>query len=143
MLQKESVAAGEGPPQHPLEPVGSLPERLERQIRARVDRNRPRPAGSTGWRLADLVRAGTAFGGALAGRRSLGREDRTVLGTVAVGVLVLAGLSMAFPWVVGWLIAIILGWLGLVLGTRAFLQARQARAEEQELERDMESTGGG
>jgi hypothetical protein len=52
-------------------------------------------------------------------------------------------MSMAFPWVVGWLIAIILGWLGLVLGTRAFLQARQARAEEQELERDMESTGGG
>ena len=142
MLQKESVAAGGGPPKHPLEPVGSLPERLERQIRARVDRNRPRAAGSTGWRLADLVRAGTAFGGALAGRRSLGREDRTVLGTVAVGVLVLAGLSMAFPWVVGWLIGIILGWLGLVLGTRAFLQARQARAEEQELERDMESTGG-
>ena len=48
----------------------------------------------------------------------------------------LAALAMMFPWVVGWVIGIILGWLGLVLGTRAYLQARRARAEEDGLEGD-------
>jgi len=140
LLGEATGAVGREPPMHPLEPVGSLPERLERQIRAQVGRTRSGSSGSTGWRLADLVRAGTVFGGALAGRRPLGREDRTVLGTVAIGVLVVAGLAMAFPSAVGWVIAVIMGWLGLVLGTRAYLQSRRARAEESELERDP---GGG
>ena len=35
-------------------------------------------------RLAQLVRAGVSFSDALAGHRILGREDRTILGTVAI-----------------------------------------------------------
>ncbi|HZD05375.1 MAG TPA: phospholipase D-like domain-containing protein, partial [Longimicrobiales bacterium] len=112
------AAGGEAePPKHPLEPEGTLPERLERQIRAQVGKTRYGGSGSTGWRLADLVRAGTAFGDALAGHRPLGREDRTVLGTVAGGVMVLAVLSAIFPRAVGWTFAVVLGWLGLVVGT--------------------------
>ena len=55
-----------------------------------------------------------------------------MLGTVAVGVLVGALLFALFPTVVGWVFAVVLAWLGLVLGTRAFIQARRARREETE-----------
>ncbi len=37
--------------------------------------------------MAPLVRAGSLLGGALAGNRPLGREDRTVLGTLSVAIL--------------------------------------------------------
>ena len=70
-----------------------------------------------------------AFGTAIAGHRPLGREDRTVVGTVSVAALVAAGLFALFPAVLGWTLAILLGWLGLVTGVRAFLEARKARLE--------------
>jgi len=123
------------PPRHSLEPEGTLPERLEKQIRAQVQR---RWTGSNRLRLADLVRAGAIFGDAIAGHRPLGREDRTVLGTTAAMALVVAAFAVIFPWVIGWIFALILGWLGLVLGTRAFLQARRAGAEERQLETYLE-----
>ena len=112
-------------PVAPLDPQGSLPERLTREIRSRE--TGVREAGGRGLRISDVVRAGSIFGDALAGHRPLGREDRTVLGTVAVFVLPLAVLAAIFPQVAGWSLAVVLGWLGGTAGARAALEARKAR----------------
>ena len=77
-----------------------------------------------------MVRAGEALGGALAGNRSLGREDRTVLGALSIAILALGFVAALMPSVVGWIVAISAGWLGLTTGARAYLQARRARLEE-------------
>ena len=103
-----------------LDPPQTLQERLE-ELRKR--------SGSTGWRLADLVRAGSAFGEAIAGHRVLGREDRTVLGTVSVLVLLVATFAAFFPSVIGWMLAVVGGWFGIVLAARSVYQAREARRE--------------
>jgi cardiolipin synthase len=116
------------PPKTPLDPQGTLSERLERQIRTGGGSK----GGSASRRMAALARVGSVFGTAIAGHRPLGREDRTVLGTVSAVVLLSAALFALVPTVVGWALAIVLAWLGLVMGTRAFLQARNARREERE-----------
>jgi cardiolipin synthase len=112
------------PPKASLEPTGTLGERLERELRG------IRASGSSGWRLADLMRAGSVFGTAIAGHRPLGREDRTLLGTVSAVTLGVALLFAIFPNVFGWAIAVLLAWLGIVTGVRAFMEAREARIEE-------------
>jgi Na+/H+-translocating membrane pyrophosphatase len=66
----------------------------------------------------------------LAGDRTLGREDRTVLGTVSVFIIALAVFAAALPVVVGWIVAFVAGWFGLTTAIRAYLQARRANAEE-------------
>jgi cardiolipin synthase len=118
-----------------LDPQGSVQERLTRELRSGS------PVGR-GFRLSDVVRAGSIFGDALAGHRPLGREDRTVLGTVAVFVLPLAVLSAIFPRVAGWTLAVLLGWFGGTAGVRAALEARRARrAREAEMEPGTEGDG--
>ncbi len=109
-----------------LDPEGTLPERIQRELRAGV-------VPGTGWRMADFVRAGSVFGGALAGRRPLGREDRTVLGLVAMVALPVALLSAWVPVVAGWILAVILAWLGGVAAIRAGLEGRRARKEAREM----------
>ena len=118
-------------PKAPLEPHQSLPWLPHRPPGGKRGKG-------TGWKLANLVRASTTLGSAIAGNRALGREDRTILGTVA---LLLIGLALAagfFPAAFGWLVAVIAGWLGLVTGVRAFVQARQARLEERKLQQVYE-----
>ena len=107
----------------PLEPGGTLAVRLERQFRE---------LGSTPGRvtLASVVRAGDALGDARAGNRTLGREDRTVLGMLSLGVLLVAGFAATFPALVGWSVALVGAWLGVATGIRAYVQARKAHAEE-------------
>lgn len=109
----------------PLDPQGSLPSRLERHFRSLGQA----PGRLT---LASVVRAGEALGGALAGNRALGREDRTVLGALSILILLLAVVAALLPSLVGWLVAISAGWLGLSTGVRAYVQARRARIEERE-----------
>ncbi|MEJ2540265.1 MAG: phospholipase D-like domain-containing protein, partial [Gemmatimonadota bacterium] len=111
-------------PVSPLDPEGSLPERFSREFRSQT-------AGSGGFRLSDVVRAGSIFGDALAGHRPLGREDRTVLGTVAVIIVPLAVLAALFPRVAGWILAVLLGWFGGTAGVRAALEARRARRKDE------------
>lgn len=108
-----------------LDPSGTLPERLEHQIRR---------LGTTRGRLtmAPLVRAGAALGESLAGDRMLGRESRTVLGTVAVLILMLGVVAGLFPTVIGWVVSVLATWFGLTTGIRAYLQARRARGEASE-----------
>lgn len=108
-------------PKESLDPLGSLPERLERAL----ERGGTRRVG-----MAPLVRAGSLLGGALAGNRQLGREDRTVLGTLAVATLLVALVAAFLPTVAGWAVALLLFWFGTVMGIRAYSQARRARAEE-------------
>jgi hypothetical protein len=110
-------------PQESLDPQGTLPQRLERRLRAR---------GATAQRMgmAPLVRAGSALGGALAGNRTLGREDRVVLGLLAAVAFALALAAALVPALVGWLVAALGFWFGVVLALRAIAQARQARSLE-------------
>jgi len=115
----------------PLDPEGSLPDRL---------RTRGQTPGRVS--MASVVRAGEALGGALAGNRQLGREDRTVLGTLSVALVILAAVAALAPSVVGWIVAIALGWLGLTTGVRAYVQARRARMEERDGERDLRARSG-
>jgi uncharacterized membrane protein YdbT with pleckstrin-like domain len=79
-----------------------------------------------------------AFGEALAGDRTLGREDRTVLGTVSVMIAAVAVLAWFFPTGVGWMVWAVATWLAVTTGIRAYLQARRARAEERVTALDVE-----
>jgi cardiolipin synthase len=119
----EDPLAGGVPAQATLDPGRTIQERLEKW--------RQGPRGASTWRVADLVRAGSALGNAIAGRRTLGREDRTVLGTLAMTVLLLAAVAGFFPRVVGWVVAFVAGWFGIVLAVRALHQARRARKEDE------------
>jgi len=89
------------------------------------------PAGGRATIVADLVRAGSALGSALAGQRVVGREDRTVLWTVAIAFIVLAVGAGFFPHVAGWVLAVLFGWVGLVLLIRSGVQAWRARQGEE------------
>jgi hypothetical protein len=115
----------------PLEPQRILPSEPHRPPGAKRGKG-------TGWKLANLVRAGTTLGSAIAGNRALGREDRTLLGTLAfllIGIAIVAGF---FPAAIGWFVAAVAGWLGAVTGIRAFMQARAARLEERKLQKVYE-----
>ena len=107
----EPIPMLQGLPSTPLEPEGKLTERLE----AMMDRETVLRA----WRLPQLVRAGVSFSDALAGHRTLGREDRTILGTVAIIAISSAVVVGFFPLVFGWGLAFLLAWLGIVMGFRA------------------------
>jgi cardiolipin synthase len=119
-----------------LDPEGTIPERIEQQLRS-LGTGRSRRVG-----MAPLVRAGSILGGALAGHRTLGREDRTVLGTLSVAILLVAVLAAVFPVFVGWGVAVLTTWFGVVTGVRAFAQARRARAEERRAESVGDLDGG-
>ena len=107
------------PERRPIEPPERLVERLE-HWRHSPDRG--------GWRISDLVRAGSTLGDAIAGRRLLEREARTVLGTTAGILIGLALLAAFFPRTVAWTFAALLGWLGVTAGARAWAEARRARS---------------
>lgn len=109
----------------PLDPEDPLSVRLERNLRQ---------LGSSPGRLtmASVVRASEVLGDALAGNRTLGREDRTVLGAMSIVVLVVAGVAAMAPTAVGYLLAVIAGWIGVTTGIRAYVQARKARAADRE-----------
>ena len=106
-------------PQTPLEPEGRLTQRFE-ALMERGGTTRPR-------RLAQFMRAGASFGGALAGHRTLGREDRTILGTVSVMAIAAATVVAFFPRAFGWAGASVLLWLGVVTGVRAVWHRMRAR----------------
>ena len=70
----------------------------------------------------------------------MGREDRTVLGTVSAIIVTAALIAAIFPRVVGWTVAVLLGWLGVVTSVRALLQVRRSRREAAKL-REAEALG--
>ena len=107
----------------PLDPQGTLPERMMQIRTSGTAQNRIS--------MAPLVRARGALGDSLAGDRPLGREDRTVLGTVSALILSAAVIAALFPTFVGFTVAIVAGGFGLTTGNRAYLQSRRARSGEQ------------
>lgn len=120
--EPEEPASQEGEPGlgvSPLDQEGSLQERWKAWTRHH-------PGGQS-LTLADLVRAGSSLGDAIAGRRVVGPEDRTVLSTLAVLLLGGALVAAFFPRFVGWTLAVLLGWFGLVLGVRSAVQVWRAR----------------
>jgi cardiolipin synthase len=135
-----AMVSTSGQPQTPKVPDGlepSLPKTVldpGRTLHERLERLREGTHGPTRWGVPELFRAGSSLGDALAGHRTLGKEDRTVLGTLAVMVLAVALVSALFPRVVGWSLAALAGWFGVVLAVRAVVQARQARKERDLLE---------
>lgn len=118
--------------------VGMSTESLDPDpdLAARFERFREAGLGPGRWTMASMVRAGSALGEALAGNRLLGREDRTVLGALSLAILLMAGFSGLFPAVVGGVVAFLAAWVGVVTGVRALTQARRARKEEEEAERN-------
>ncbi len=131
VTQTEHLPTLSGIPQTSLEPEGGLTQRLE----ALMETGRTtRP-----WRLAHFMRAGASFGGALAGHRTLGREDRTILGTVSVMAISAAAIVGFFPRVFGWAGAFVLLWLGVVTGVRAIGHRMRARYVAAEGADDMAS----
>lgn len=122
-----TVSTALGMSTEPLDPEEPLSVRLERNLRE---------MGSSPRRLtmASVVRASEILGDALAGNRTLGREDRTVLGTLSVVVLVVAAVAALAPTVVGYILAVLAGWIGVTTGVRAYLQARRARAGDRKAE---------
>ena len=112
----------DGIKQTPLEPQGRLTERFEALIE--------QDASSRRWRVAPLVRAGVSIGGALAGHRTLGREDRAILGTMSIISIAAAAVIGFFPRVTGWGITFVLAWLGVVTGFRALWHRFRARDDE-------------
>jgi cardiolipin synthase len=95
--------------------------------------------GAQSLTLADLVRAGSTLGDAIAGSRVVGREDRTVLLTLTLALLLGSALLLIFPRPLAWTLALLMGWLGVVLLVRGIVQraealraARRARLEASE-----------
>ncbi len=122
-----AALAPSGEPGLGTAPLDPEPTFLERgRIRRRMS------AGGQALTLADFARAGSAFGDAIAGHRVVGREDRVVLVTVAVLLLVVALSAALFPQVVGWIVGALLGWVGLVLAVRSSIQWWRARHEAPE-----------
>ena len=110
-----------------LDPNEPLSARLERRIRE---------MGVAPGRLslASVVRAGEVLGDALAGNRTLGREDRTVLGMLSITVVAIGAVALLLPTLVGFTVAIVALWFGITTGIRAWVQAMRARSEEREAE---------
>jgi cardiolipin synthase len=111
------------PPKESLDPQGTLPQRIERGFRERGH-------APTRVDLAPIVRAGSALGAALAGNRTIGREDRAVIGLLATAALIVAVVAAVLPMLVGWFVAAVAFWLGSILALRALTQARRARVIE-------------
>lgn len=97
----------------------------------RLERLREFGVGPSRLTLASVVRAGEALGDALSGNRTLGREDRAVVGTVSIAVLVIAVASAIFPAVIGYAVAVFAAWFGISTGFRALRDARRARQDEE------------
>jgi cardiolipin synthase len=135
--EQDEAAVGPAPPKAVLEPQS----RRSGQAPPKRTPGAKRGKG-TGWKLANLVRAGSTLGSAIAGHRSLGPEDRSLLGAVALLFVTLAAFAGFFPEVIGWIVAAIAGWLGVVTAVRAYIQARAARNEERRLRRVYERLDG-
>lgn len=130
-----AVSTAVGMSTESLDPTLPLAERLERF--------RTVGLGPSRLTMASVVRAGEALGEALAGNRTVGREDRTVLGMLSIVVLLIGIIAALFPVVVGVAIAVLAIWIGSVTGVRALVQARRARvAEAAEVEREVRSPAG-
>ena len=120
-----TIAHEDHPPE--LREITQIPLDPEKGFTKRLEAFKETRKNTRQWRLAQLVRASASFGGALAGHRILGREDRTILGTVSVVSITAAFVVGFFPKLFGWTVAFVLLWLGFVTGVRAVWHRMSAR----------------
>jgi cardiolipin synthase len=83
-------------------------------------------SGSAGRAAAGAVSVGSALGAALTNRRTLGPTETGLLAWVAVIMVAIAVLAAWFPRVFAWPFAVLLGWLGVSWGWKAWVLRRQA-----------------
>ncbi|MDQ3556038.1 MAG: phospholipase D-like domain-containing protein, partial [Gemmatimonadota bacterium] len=87
---------------------------------AREARRRAFRGGSVGRTLGRFARAGSMLGRALVGQRTVGREDRGWVVTLALILFVLAAVGFFAPRVMAWPVAFLLFWLGVASLFRAW-----------------------
>ncbi len=95
----------------PGETVGPV-ARLPRQRRRRTGRARRAAAGA--------VRLGYTIGAAVAGRRTLGAAEAVLAGRAGVLLLVLAAITLIWPFLTAIPVALVAGWVGLSLVAKAW-----------------------
>jgi cardiolipin synthase A/B len=78
-----------------------------------------RRRGSASRATAGAIGIGSAVGAAMRNRRTLGPSEARVLGSVAVLLIVLAAVAVAWPNAIAWPVALVVGWWGLSLLIRA------------------------
>ena len=127
MIGGRPVSTALGMSAESLDPNEPLAIRLERQIWEMG-------VALVRLSLASILRAGEVLGDELAGNRSVGREDRRVLGALSITVLAVGGLAMLIPTAVGFLVAVIALWFGITTGIRAWGQAMRARSDGGQVE---------
>lgn len=103
--------------------------RAERRARRAAGEPRtPRVSGgSAGQIAAGAIRVGNTFGAALANRRVLGAAEAKTMTMAGAALIVLAVLSLLWPWLVAWPLALLAGWSALALLVRAWALHRARR----------------
>ncbi|KGI77442.1 phospholipase D-like domain-containing protein [Oleiagrimonas soli] len=111
------------------------PRRRRRGTRVHQQSERPRrprrPGGSSSRAAAAGLRLANTVGAALTERRVLGSAEATPLVVGAVVLLLLGALTLVWPAILGWPMAVIVLWLGLGLAARGARLHRRRRREQQ------------
>lgn len=117
---------------HATEIVLSRRGRRGRSVRKESPSARQRRSGgSSGRAAASALRLANTVSAALTDRRVLGNAEAGPLAGGALVLLVLGGLSLWWPQVLGWPLGVIAVWLGLSLGARWWhLRRSSARDDE-------------
>ena len=89
-------------------------------------------SGSAGRAAAGAMGVGAAVGAAITSRRSLGPAEANLLGVVALILLALATLAVLWPPALAYPIAVIAGWVGIVVLLRARRLWRERRKRTRE-----------
>jgi cardiolipin synthase len=112
---------------------------LGKRYRVRASPASPAPrhgrrvlSGSAGRAAAGAMGVGAAVGAALTSRRSLGPAEASLLGIVALILIVLAALSVLWPPALAYPVAVIAAWGGVVLLLRARRLWREGRKRARE-----------
>jgi cardiolipin synthase len=83
--------------------------------------------GRAGRAAAGALRLGRTVGAALTEQRVLATTEAEIVAVVAVVALVLAICAVLWPWLAAIPVALLLGWVSLVLFTRALALRRERR----------------
>ena len=91
--------------------------KMPRRPRRRAERERAQ-GGSSGRAAAGAMRLANSIGAAIANRRELGRSESAPLLLAGVALLVVAAVSVLWPRVLAWPLALLAAWFGISLVVR-------------------------
>jgi cardiolipin synthase A/B len=98
--------------------------------RARRGRPHARGAGSAGRATAGAIRLGNTVTAAVSGHRVLARTEASSVAAFGAALLALAGVTLRWPRLLAWPVALLLVWLGGALVARAWQLRRERHASE-------------